>query len=197
MKNILRLILILYCNTMYAQIRWGAKAGINFNSIRTVDMPAEFDRFDNAFGFHVGGFLSGKISDKVMLTPEVQFTQRGASDGDVRLNLSYIEVPIMLAYLPLNIFAIEAGPSVAFKVGGKGKVDGRSFRLNDAYEKMMDFGANVGVRFNLTEDVSIYGRYYHGLAVIDETVCLTIDANTYHVKEYNRSMQLGVMYFIR
>src|SRR5687767_10928696 len=93
-------------------------------------------------GYHVGYYYQHKLTKRLSLVPEAQFsreraqvtlkrysevTPRGGTtyvgqtaQGQYQLKLSYVNVPVLLRYA-LGPVYVEAGPQVSVLVGGQGK----------------------------------------------------------------------------
>jgi hypothetical protein len=104
---------------------FGVRAGVNFQNINGKDV---FDKkLDNKIktGFNVGVNAEIPIASEFYLQPGVLFTTKGAKDkddADIKVNLSYIEVPINFLYKPelgVGKLLLGIGPYIAFGIGGK------------------------------------------------------------------------------
>lgn len=104
---------------------FGIRAGVNFQNINGKDFLDK--KLDNKIktGFHVGVNAEIPIATEFYLQPGVLFTTKGAKDkddDDIKVNLSYIEVPINFLYKPelgMGKLLLGIGPYIAFGIGGK------------------------------------------------------------------------------
>ena len=189
-KIVLSAFAILTIGFVNAQdLRFGAKAGVN---ISTLTGDAVGSDVSMKVGFHAGGLMEIKFTDKLALQPEVLFSLQGAeiedrvdfAGGDYdldsnKLHLSYINVPVMLKFYPIKSLFVEAGPQVGFLVGAKTKSESKEVRnTNDGvttttistdndvkdFYKSVDFGFNLGLGYDITENIFINARYNMGLA---------------------------------
>jgi len=169
------------------EIKYGAKAGLNLSTL-TGDVGS-YDVKSKA-GFHVGGFVEFKITDKFSVQPELLYSTQGAkfeyfssdefsSTSDKRdVKLGYLNVPIMAKYFVLPGFTIEAGPQIGFLLSAKNEFDYQSYiteQYNSSGEddikddsKAVDFGFNVGLGYEFTENIFVQARYNLGLTSISE-----------------------------
>ena len=164
------------------EVKFGVKGGLNL-----ANFEGDTDGLDmkSRTGFHVGGFVAVKLSDKFTLQPEVLYSVQGAKAdnfeydlngtvyiADLDYNLSYVNVPLMLKYYAAEKFNIEVGPQVGFLTAAKVKatVNGISAE-EDAKEQFesLDFGVNVGAGYDFTENLSAGLRYNLGLSNIAKT----------------------------
>lgn len=162
--------------------KFGVKGGLNL-----ANFEGDTDGLDmkSKAGFHVGGFVAIKLSDKFTLQPEVLYSTQGAKadniqqdingtiyTADVDFNLDYVNVPLMVKYYAAEKFNIEFGPQVGFLTAAKVKatINGNSAEqdVKDQFESV-DFGVNVGAGYDFTEKLSAGLRYNLGLSNIAKT----------------------------
>lgn len=123
---LLALITIAYALGSRAQetTTFGIRAGVNFQNINGRDVFDE--KLENKLktGFHVGVNAEVPVARDFYVQPGVLFTTKGAinkDDEDIKLNLSYIEVPINFLYKPVlgaGKLLLGIGPYIAFGIGG-------------------------------------------------------------------------------
>lgn len=149
------------------QLKFGPKAGVNFANLSGVD-NAEMKT-----GFHVGAVAEIKFNEKFSIQPEVVYSAQGAKAniGNIqgKVNLDYINVPILAKYYIVDGFSVEAGPQIGFlvKAEGKGTVDNVSV-TNDIKDnfKSTDFGLGFGLAYDLPIGMFVNARYNLGLSDI-------------------------------
>ncbi|WP_127126647.1 porin family protein [Pseudoflavitalea rhizosphaerae] len=126
---------------------FGVRAGANFTNLNGKD--EEDNKLENKMkvGFHVGVNAEIPLADEFYLQPGVLFSTKGAKldgEGDVKMNLGYIEVPVNFLYkadLGEGKLLLGVGPYVGIGITGKVKGDGGEADIkftNDA--KMEDMG---------------------------------------------------------
>jgi opacity protein-like surface antigen len=161
------------------ETKFGVKGGLNVANI-----SGDIEDNSSKVGFHVGGFVEIKVSDKFSVQPELLFSTQGAQreysedfGGTVvsineKINLSYLNIPVMAKYYVAEGFSLEAGPQIGFLTSAKYKfeaegeeeeVDGK-----DDFESV-DFGLNFGAGYDFTENLSAGLRYNLGLSNIVKT----------------------------
>ena len=188
--SILILLLSISYLTSLAQVSFGVKGGINLNCIVTKDIPSSFPSIQSemAVGFHIGLFSQIKLTNRLNLIPEFQYSQRGAkyNSGSMNININYLELPIMASY-SIKSFALDFGPQLAYRLSS----------TVDAY-KDFEFGLVGGVRFNFAKDFFVTGRYYYGVTAISEIAFSGSNGQSFsNGLEYSRSIQVGVGYKIK
>jgi hypothetical protein len=167
-------------------ISFGAKAGVNL-----ANLGGDVEDADMKIGFHVGGVVEIPLSDQFSFAPELLFSTQGTkseySETDTffgetvtyeyeeKLNLSYLNIPLMARYYVAEGFSLEAGPQVGFLMSAKAEgdesvtIDGTtesesySVDVKDELESL-DFGLNFGAGFKMENGLFFQGRYNLGLA---------------------------------
>jgi hypothetical protein len=187
----------------FGQFSLGVKAGLNVNDVIIKDAPWGADGMKANIGFHVGVYGKLAISKKFSFIPELQFSQRGykstsATSSDARVNLNYLELPLLLSYSPVEFLNIDLGPNFAYKLSAVSKSDGTSRNIDNIFEEDLDVGITGGLRFNVSEKISIVGRYYYGISSLYEISLRDVDNNPLEtVTVHNRNVQVGLSYRIK
>lgn len=148
----------------YAQgARFGVKAGASLTDFSGKDT----DGAEGKVGFHGGVVAELGLTDNFAIQPEVLFSMKGAkykdSDG-VRLNQTYIDVPVMLKVKADGLF-FEAGPQVGFLVGSKFKNDDISVDTKESFNTV-DFGYAAGLGYEFSSGPMIGLRYNGGITKV-------------------------------
>ncbi|WP_312393560.1 porin family protein [Chryseobacterium sp.] len=164
MKKLLLSLAIVGSSFAFAQTL-GLKAGLNVSTITADDSNAKA-------GFYGGAFVNVPVGKDFSVQPEVLFNGLGAKyDGnsDLRINLSYISVPVMFQYNALPNLYLEAGPQFSFLIDSKFKYQNVSVKANDQL-KSFDFGIGLGAGYYVTKNIGITARYVAGLTDIAKEV---------------------------
>jgi hypothetical protein len=167
----------------------GIKAGLNAYNINN-DNGTDYKA---RVGFNAGLLGHLHLAPQLALQPEVVYSQQGAiaelANIETKLNLGYINVPVLVQYMFDNGFRIQAGPQLGFLLGAKSKVGGNETDIKDNF-KSIDFGIGAGIGYvDPSSGFGVDARYNLGLSNINE--------NTASDKSYNRGFQLGVFYLLR
>ena len=147
-----------------AQVKYGAKAGLNFTNVSG-------DVNDNKIkiALHFGGFANFAITDKFSVQPELLYSAQGAKFEDAgdndNLRLHYLNIPILGQYNDPSGFYGETGPQFGFMLSAKVKSDGNTYDAKDGF-KTVDFGWAFGAGYRVTEEAKIGLRYNLGLSNI-------------------------------
>jgi hypothetical protein len=167
----------------------GFKGGLNAYNINN-ENGADYK---SRVGFHAGLLGHLHLAPQLSLQPEIVYSQQGAvaefANIENKLNLGYINVPLLVQYMFDNGFRLQAGPQVGFLLGAKSKVGNIETDIKDNF-KSVDFGIGAGIGYvDPSSGFGVDARYNLGLSNINE--------NAASGKSYNRGFQLGVFYLIR
>ena len=173
-----------------AQTTFGIRAGVNFQNINGDDPNGDDLDLKMKTGFHIGVNAEIPIATDFYLQPGVLFSTKGAKsdvDDDIKVKLSYIEVPINFLYKPVlgsGKLLLGIGPYVAFAVGGKvsdanGKDTDIEFENEitlaqygsaTPYVKRLDVGGNLLVGYELSSKLSAQLNAQLGMVKINPKI---------------------------
>ncbi len=178
MTNALIMVLIFICSlNSYGQTSFGIKGGVNYNDIVIENAPfLPISLYRPNIGFHVGVFTRIRIAN-LYVNPELLFVQRGCNSSpflfgsiqpatDTRINLNYIELPLLVTLFRFKLISLEAGPNTSVKLSAKEISDNGKKDVSDRFNKPFDFGISGGIKAIIGQKISIAGRYYHGLGTV-------------------------------
>ena len=165
---------------------FGIKGGMNASSLNS--SPANSD-MQTKIGFNAGllAHIHGSNAQWAV-QPEVYYSSEGAkskSNSDNKLDLGYLNVPVLLQYMFDNGFRIEAGPQIGFLLNAKSKSNSGSTDAKDAYKKT-NFSIPVGVGYLTSSGLGFDARYNFGISDIN-------DAST-GTKIHSNVFQFGIFY---
>jgi hypothetical protein len=173
-----------------AQVKFGAKAGLNLANV-----AGDVENTKMKAGFNVGGFAKIGLTETLSLQPELVFSTQGAKmefdeegiNYDVKTNLNYINVPVLLQYNTTSGFFAETGPQFGFLMSAKAKADGEKEDIKDSF-KSIDLGWAFGAGYLTKSNVGFNARFNLGLSNIADNG----DDGDFKVK--NSVIQVGVFY---
>ena len=139
-------LLLLISSFAYSQFKFGAKAGLNYDSLGDLELTelnAENINSDTKTGFHIGVF--GHVDLLTFyLRPELQFTKSENQFDDNGFNLQKLEAPVLLGYKILGPLSVFAGPSFQYILAEKAE------NLNiSSVEEDFTVGLQLGTRLQL------------------------------------------------
>jgi hypothetical protein len=149
-----------------AQVKYGAKAGLNLSNVSG-------DVSDNKtkIALHFGAFANFGIADRFSVQPELVFSAQGAKfedDGDNdNLKLTYLNIPLLAQYNDPSGFYAESGPQIGFMLSGKYKEDGNTSNIKDGL-KTVDLSWGFGAGYKFSEQASAGLRYNLGLSNVND-----------------------------
>jgi len=149
------------------EVKFGAKAGVNFATIGGDDTGDLSSRT----GFHVGGVAEIGISEKFSVQPELVYSAQGATEDfegvDVDWKFDYLNVPVMAKYMVADGFSIEAGPQIGFLLSAKVEGGGEEVDIKDEVSGI-DFGFGFGAGYKMESGLNFSARYNLGLSNIND-----------------------------
>ncbi len=160
-------------------VNLGVKVGANLYNIQNSN------GFKNDFlpGIHLGLIGHIHLSDHFGLQPELLFSGQGAKEGSNKINLNYVNIPVLLQYFFANGLRLQAGPQLGVLVSAKSSLTNGSIKDNF---KSIDVGLSAGASYiHVPSGFGVDLRYNHGLTNINESDLVT---------STNRGFQLGVFY---
>ena len=175
---------ILFAFVNAQEVKFGIKGGLNLSNwagdTRGMNLKP-------IVGVNAGVLVQIKLSKKFDIQPELLYSTQGTKmknvgasisdtyySGDIKWNLSYLNVPILLKYSSDGESFIEAGPQVGFLTSAKASTKLTQYSqtverdVKEAFESI-DFGFVVGAGFNITPNLLADLRYNIGLSNIAKT----------------------------
>jgi hypothetical protein len=160
-------ILILILSALYSfsfgqESRVGLKGGLNLSFMSVEDAD------DNNIipGFHAGVFGKLMLSESFGIQPEILYSMKGVkttysnilAEGETKLNVNYIDIPIYLVYHLARDFDFHLGPYIGFVMNSK--IDTQTeilsfIQVNNEDEidrdnfNTLDYGISGGLGFHL------------------------------------------------
>lgn len=138
------------------EVDLGLKVGANFadfSDVKGLDMS-------NKTGFQIGAFAAIRMGN-VAIQPELLYSQQGAKFNHDKIELDYVNVPVMIKYYLVQGLNLQVGPQFGFIVNDNiGKVfDG----IQSGVEaNNFDVSGLVGVGLDLPFGIRLDGRYNFG-----------------------------------
>lgn len=182
MKNILLLsvlsVLAIVCPAQ--ETHFGIKAGINMASVKI----SNGTDYDTKVGLHLGGLAHIHISKQFAVQPELLYSMQGGESGNVKLQLNYINLPLLAQYMLNNGFRLQTGPQISFLVSAESKVGDVEVDIKDEIAGI-DFSWVFGLGYLFSQGIGIDTRFNIGLNNISD-----ID----DFEAHNQVFQVGLFY---
>jgi hypothetical protein len=187
--------LLLISGTVSAQLRFGAKAGLNISSQKVSVLGFSLTT-NSKIGPYVGVFAEYELTDELILQPELAYSSLGSKfsfgNESTSTNVNYIVLPVVLKYKISNL-SIGAGPQLGFLVSANAKNDGITEEVKDGF-KTTDFSALLNTDYEVNENIVIGLRYQIGLSNIIPTTASSDDFFGSSGTGKNNSFQFSVGY---
>ena len=202
MKKVIMFIIAAMLVTFQANAQkkftYGIKGGMNNTEVTNLwtnnSNELGFKNADLRRFLNIGAFAEWRIASFFAVSPELVYSGQGIRDKtdnsifindikvgemkiDSKMNLSYINVPIMLKIYPFKWLSVDFGPQMGLlvaaktkvditaKIGGEVQNDKESIDIKDHIETF-DFGVGVGLTFNFNKHIFFQPRYYFGLTEV-------------------------------
>lgn len=155
-KFLMTAVLGMFALAGFSQVKWDAKVGMNFSNM------TKFDDTKALPGFNLGVGMDYGFSENWSLQSGLMISSKGYKVKDyAKVRPIYLDIPILAAY-KFNIsdntkFVINAGPYLAFGLGGKYKYDeGEDVKIFKDYDKKkgwkrFDLGIQYGIGLELND----------------------------------------------
>lgn len=149
------------------RVRFGAKIGLNVSNTdfnRGVPAPVVPVGTKWKSGIAIGFLVQVPISKAFSLQQEYVFSQMGGevTESGTAYKFSYLSLPVFLKYGFLSRFAVLAGPQFDLLIQAKQQVSGTTSDITHDTEER-SIGAIVGLECYVLKNLSLTGRYMHGL----------------------------------
>jgi opacity protein-like surface antigen len=148
-------------------VRFGIKAGVNIANITHNDGNNTFSS-EAKTGFNAGVTADIKLIDGLSFTPEVLYSQKGyketAGNYELKRTTNFIDVPILASIRLASPLNLVVGPQVSFLMSTSDKYSTNNGSVtvdnndSDNFKKSL-LGGVIGLRYDLTQNVDVHGRY--------------------------------------
>ena len=191
MKNIFKILFLVFPIFVFSQIDYGFKVGVNLNNSSSISVVSQ--AFENKVnksdfqGYYIGSYIS---FNAIIFDLRTEFQYSTTQIGDY-LAQQKIELPITVGYKIIPFLSAFAGPSFQYILNEKSN----SFDLDEVSGKTT-IGLNIGTRIHLGK-LQLELRYERGLSSL-ETKLLQKQSNI-NVGNLDRRaslLSLGVSYKI-
>jgi hypothetical protein len=149
-----------------AQTTFGVKAGANLANLKASGSGISFS-FENKVGLNAGGFATIPVASNINIQPEVVFSMEGAKFMDSKINLSYVNVPVLFQYQSSGFFG-ETGPQLGLLLAAKEDDGDESVDVKEGYETI-NLSWAIGAGYRLSNGLGFNARYNLGLSNIAKT----------------------------
>ncbi|MHC1690795.1 MAG: porin family protein [Bacteroidales bacterium] len=122
------------------KLSFGVKAGVNLSNV--YDSQGEQFNADSKLGLAAGVFVALPLGKYLGIQPEILFSQKGykgsgsilGSDYSFSYTSNYIDVPLLLAFKPISLITIVAGPQYSFLIKDNYTFNSALINVDQEYE---------------------------------------------------------------
>ncbi len=164
-------VLIMLCSLLNAQhlhMNPGIKAGLNLASLNSDDNTINYNMNTS---LNAGVLLHLHFSEHFAVQPELNFSGQGAeykfATDNVHINLSYINLPVILQFMFADGFRLQTGPQVGVLVSAHSKLNDTSTDIKSDLNKI-DLSWMFGASYVHSSGFGIDARYNLGLSNVNE-----------------------------
>ncbi|HXS57785.1 MAG TPA: porin family protein [Hanamia sp.] len=162
---------------------FGIKGGMNASSLNSDPNNSDLQ---TKIGFNAGllAHIHG-ANAQWAFQPEVYYSAEGAKlkSNDSKINLGFVNVPVLVQYMFDNGFRIEAGPQIGFLLNAK-QTKMATSDIKDQFKKT-NFSIPVGLGYLTRTGLGFDARYNFGLSDISESSASKVHSNVF---------QFGIFY---
>ncbi len=202
--------LIAFSQTSKAQMKteFGVKGGLNVSGLSLSSaqkLPGV--KYNNLKGFHAGVYALVRVG-KLGIQPEIIYSQQGQqynapTYSNLRTDLAYINIPVMIKYYLAGGLNIQAGPQMSILASAKGDLVtvgyggvGQPELGKDLknYVNSTDYSFAFGAGLDLPKGISLGIRYNIGLSNINKYKGGDPSPSFSGATTHNQVLQLSVGY---
>ena len=195
MKKGIAIVIILFIfNCSYSQVRFGLKAGGNLANLNG------FNESKMKLGVNAGAAIEINLSKLVFIQSELLYSLKGTQSAtsrygyDTRVNLNYLNLPVLVGFRAAKNFGIELGPEIGRLLCAKTRVNGRTTDMTDLYRDF-DYGADFGLSY-CSKKIAVDLRYNYGFENLSHVVFTDAFGNNTGEQQAgaNRVVQFSLCY---
>lgn len=167
-KTVFILLVLLCCGLAWAKFPYGFRAGLNLAKLELSDNGESLDT-SSSIGLVLGGFMQFKSQGKLIIQPEVLYTQKGSEANiDDVVTIDYIAVPVLFKLdFPMSSIRLQpfAGPELGYAIKAESTYNPDFLEsINKA-----NLGLNLGGDLVYDENYFFGLRYFLGLSDLDKS----------------------------
>ena len=168
MKKLLFIHFFAFVNFVLAaqtsNVHFGIKAGVNVASLNVEDGVD----YNSLASIHAGGLAHIHVTPHFAVQPELFFSGQGGKDGNEKIKLIYLNLPLLLQYMAGNGFRMYTGPQLGVLLSAKDKNGNVEVDIKDQL-KSVDLSWVFGLSYLFPgSGLGLDTRYSLGISNINE-----------------------------
>ncbi|GGD92208.1 porin family protein [Planktosalinus lacus] len=158
MKRIILLVVVMAfgLNSFSQGLELGVKFGANFSTLSEGPGP------EQRTGFLGGAFVGIKFSDRIAIQSELLYSQQGAEFDLDKVDLNYVNLPVVMKLYLVKGLNIQGGPQFGFLVD-----DNLPDSIVEA--ETFDLSGIIGAGYDLPFGLRLDARYHFGVTEVEKT----------------------------
>jgi hypothetical protein len=181
---------------------YGFQAGLvvaNSHLLFEPELEHASNSWDPILSYDINGHVSFRSNGFWGLSTEPGYMQKGElqkynkddSNDDVRIQLNYLQIPVLWQSYFAKIIFISLGPEFAYLLNVKAKSESNKVDISKYFEKKFEVSGIIGGGVTLIHHIDIEFRYNHGITYLRKLSVVDILGNPQgEVTEYNQYFQL-------
>lgn len=167
-KTLLAIVFAAFAFTANAQSEAGSMFIKPMAGGTLTTLTGDVDHAKMKFGFVGGAEFIYQLSDQFALSGGALYTMQGAKQDytDIKVNLDYLNIPLLANYYVAPGLAIKAGLQPGFLMSAKAKADDVEVDMKDGL-KSFELAIPIGVSYEF-DDFVIDARYNFGVTNINK-----------------------------
>ena len=185
----------------YSQVIIGLKTGANLSNAKFINNLFEDVEPNPKLSINAGILANIGINERLLVRPELLYSVKGFqipayhSRSAGRVNLHYINIPLLIGYKPIEKVTILLGPEVGLLTSAILRYPEIRENTSEDYNKI-DIGVDLGAAYHLSPKFGLELRYNYGFTPLDKDYSIP-DRNGKPYKDgRNRVLQLGAFYLL-
>jgi uncharacterized protein (UPF0303 family) len=139
--------------TTQAQMKFGAKGGLNLASVKASGGGQDITSSSRT-SIAVGAFGNFSVSDKFKIQPELLYAGLGGVEEGVKIKMDYLAIPVLGQFYATKKLYLQAGPQLGILLKAKqAGIDAKEFL------RSTDLQLLFGGGFYITNKLSVDLRY--------------------------------------
>lgn len=172
---IIGLILVLGLKLQAQDIKFGLLSGLvvsNAHVANKIDFH-DYRVFYPIYSFNINGYIEYKISKTWGIEVDPGYIRKGGIVHGInhymsiiKLQLNYIQLPILANFYCTNKFFVSIGPEFAYLINSEGNLPGIATGFVYFKENAFEISGLIGINYSITKKIDVGLRYNHGLTNI-------------------------------
>jgi outer membrane protein with beta-barrel domain len=143
----------------------GIKAGVNVASLNVEDGQD----LNSIVSAHLGALVHIHVSPHFAIQPELFLSGQGGENGDDKVKLAYLNLPVLFQYMAGDGFRLHTGPQLGVLLKAKEKIGDAEYTVTNSFDNI-DFGWEFGASYQFPgSGVGLDARYTLGLTDVTES----------------------------